>query len=549
MIPVLFPERTERGIEGFFGSDLDRTAMSLIKNFATVGMATLSSRVLGFVRDAVMAMLLGSGPTADAFFVAFRLPNLFRRLFAEGAFNSAFVPLFGRALADGGIHGGERFAHEILAALLLALALMTAVGEIFTPAMVTLLAPGFGDVPDKFALTVQLAKVMFPYLACMSLTAMVAGMLQTQGRFALAAFAPTLLNITMVSAMGWIYFFHKAGGAEAAWLMSWSVFVAGILQLAAVAHGLLAMGFKVKFIRPRYTPNVHRLVTLGLPGIFSGGITQINVIVGTAIASSLPSAVSWLNYADRLYSLPLGVVGAAIGVVLLPEITKHVRAGDEVQARDALNRALEFGMFLTLPAAMALIALPQSIVHVLFERGVFGPHDTVAVANALAAYAFGLPAFVLVKIFSPAFFAREDTQTPLRFAMTAVVLDMGFSLTLFHWLGHVGVAIGMSLAGWGNAALLGFALSERGHLRFDEAIDSRLPRIVISSLIMGFALLAVDFAMKGYNHGSAAVAGPVLALECGFGVLVYFIAAQVTGAMDVRVALRMLKRRGKPAQA
>lgn len=519
--------------------------MSLMKNFATVGMATLSSRVLGFARDAIMAMLLGSGPTADAFFVAFRLPNLFRRLFAEGAFNSAFVPLFGRAMSDGGQAGGQRFSNEILSALVLVLGLFTAIGEIFAPALVLILAPGFGAEADKYALTVQLSRVMLPYLACMSLTAMVAGMLQTMGRFALAAFAPTLLNITMVTGMVLIWWKGLSGGADAAWILSWSVFIAGLLQLAAVAHGLWAMGFRLKLRRPRMTDNVRRLITLGIPGVISGGVTQINVVIGTAIASAQASGVSWLNYADRLYSLPLGVVGVAIGVVLLPEITRNVRAGQHDDAIRALNRALEFGLFLTLPAAMALAVIPASIVHVLFERGAFGPKDTLAVAHALSAYAAGLPAFMLIKVFSPGYFAREDTKTPLRFATISVGIDVVGSLSLFPFLGHVGVATGMALAGWGNALMLGRGLALRGQLQFDEMMDKRVPRIVLASFTMGLALLAIDFALHDLIHGPLHLAVPALAAECAAGGLIYLIAAQLFGAMDVRVMMRTLMKRGR----
>ena len=350
--------------------------MSLVKNFVTVGGATLSSRLLGFVRDVFMANMLGSGPIADAFFVAFRLPNLFRRLFAEGAFSSAFVPLFARALAEGGKTSARALAEDILAIFLLALVIVTALAEIGAPWLVGVLAPGFIDEPQKFAAAEFMTRVMFPYLACMSLTAMAAGMLQSFGRFAVAAFAPSLLNVILVAALILIWWENWAGTPEAAYTLSWAVCISGVAQLIAVAGSLLWIGFPVSLTRPRYNDNVRRFIRLGIPGVISGGITQINIVVGTIIASMQASAVSWLYFADRIYQLPLGVIGVAIGVVLLPDLTRRVRTETAESIFHTQNRALEFAMALTLPATIALCAIPYTIMRVLFERGAFNATDT-----------------------------------------------------------------------------------------------------------------------------------------------------------------------------
>ncbi|MBH0238626.1 murein biosynthesis integral membrane protein MurJ [Methylobrevis albus] len=518
--------------------------MNLFRNFATVGMATLTSRLLGFVRDVVMAMMLGSGPTADAFFVAFRLPNLFRRLFAEGAFNSAFVPLFARAVEEDGDDGARRFAEEILAGLLLVLGLFTAVALIAAPGFVWVLAPGFASDAEKFALTTELSRIMFPYLACMSLTAMVAGMLQTYGRFALAAFAPSLLNVLLIAGMGLIWWQGSEGGREAAVVLSWSVFIAGIAQLGAVWFGLRMLGVMPRLVRPRMTVNVRRLLALGLPGLLAGGITQVNIVIGTAIASMQESAVSYLAYADRLYQLPLGVVGVAIGVVLLPDISRQLRSATPETASTSMNRALEFATALTLPAAVALAVIPTEIIHVLFERGAFTAEDTAATAAALAGFAIGLPAFVLIKVLSPGFFAREDTKTPMIYSGVSIAVNIVASLALFPVFAHVGIAIATSLSGWVNAGLLAGGLWRRGWFRLDGTALRRLPLLTLAAALMGAVLSLGAWRLAGWI-GSPDLELSVASLGalCLGAGLVYAVVVHVTGVVDARRFLGLLRRR------
>ena len=462
--------------------------MSLMRSAALVGGMTIISRILGFVRDVMIASVLGTGLVADAFFVAFRFPNLFRRLFAEGAFNSAFVPLFAKRLEDETHEQAHRFGEEVLSVLTFTLIIFSIAAEISMPLLVHLLAPGFADNPEKFDLAIVFTRIAFPYLLFMSLVAFLSGVLNSLGRFAAAAAAPILLNIVLISALIFATFLKTQ--QQAGHLLVWGIALAGFLQwlMVLIAARRAGMSFRVR--RPRLTPGVRRLISLGIPGVIAGGITQINILIGTIIASMQASAVSFLYYADRIYQLPLGVIGIAIGVVLLPEISRHLRSGKTQAADHSQNRALEFSMLLTLPAAVALTVIPQPVLMVLFERGAFTHEATVATAHALTAFAVGLPAFVLNKIFSPGFFAREDTKTPMYYAGVAVAVNITASLVLFPFIQHVGIAIATSLAGWINTGLLGFTLYRRGHFRGDQRLKSRLKIYAFSALSMGAVLWA-----------------------------------------------------------
>lgn len=518
--------------------------MSMLKNFATVGVATLSSRVLGFVRDILIAASIGSGPVADAFFVAFRLPNLFRRLFAEGAFNSAFVPIFAGSLAEKGPEGARRVAEEIMAGLLFMLLVFTALAELAMPIFIHLLAPGFNENPAKFDLAVVLTRITFPYLLCMSVIAFLSGILNSLGKFAAAAFAPVLLNIVLITTLLLILMVGADKSPLAGHYLAWGVFVAGFVQLAALVLAVRKARFPLSFRRPRATAHTSRLVRLGIPGIIAGGVTQLNIMIGTIIASFQAGAVSYLYYADRIYQLPLGVVGIAIGVVLLPDLTRKVRSGEAEAVNLAQNRALEFAMFLTLPAAVALAVVPAPIITVLFERGQFSATDTQMTAWALAAFAVGLPSFVLNKVLSPGFFAREDTKTPMQFATIAMVINVGSSLALFPFLQHVGIAVATSLAGWVNAALLAITLWRRGHFHTDALLLKRLGLFLFASLLMGTAvygfaiLLAPWFAEPGLLTKAIALAILVLV-----GIGLFALATLATGAISLGEVKRRLRRR------
>lgn len=527
--------------------------LKLVSNFFMVGFATLLSRLLGFARDLLMAAFVGTGPVADAFLVAFRLPNLFRRLFAEGAFNAAFVPLFARAIEEGNADGDQRkaarFASEILAVFITALLLLTILAEIATPLFVLLLAPGFLEDAAKFDLAVFLTRITFPYLLCMSLIAMLGGMLNTFGYFRAAAYGPILLNVVMIAVLallGWQGLGDSPLSGEA---LAWGVFTAGFVQLFVLIWAFSRTGFPVRLQWPRWTPNVKQLLMLGIPGIIAGGITQLNILIGTVIASMQESAVSFLYYADRLYQFPLGIVGIAMGVVLLPVLSRHIRRDEDGIASDTQNRALELALALTLPASVALFLVPEDIMRLMFERGNFTAADTRATAAALAAFAWGLPAFVLIKVFSPGFFAREDTKTPMYFAGVGMVVNVGFSLALFPFFHHVGIAIATSIAGWVNAGLLWLFLWRRGHFHWDASLNRRLPRLVVSSLLMGVGVyFAADFMAAYHAAPSLLVKLIAMGVLAGGGMALFGLACQLTGVFDARTIITRIRTRMRGAR-
>jgi putative peptidoglycan lipid II flippase len=468
--------------------------MSMYRSIATVGGLTLISRVLGFVRDILIAAVLGTGLVADAFFVAFRLPNLFRRLFAEGAFNSAFVPLFAKTLEGDGRDAAKRFAEDALAGLTYVLLIFSAIAIGGMPWLMMGLAPGYAATPEKFELSVQFARIAFPYLICMSLMALYSGVLSSLGNFAAASAAQILLNVVLTIAIGLAYGLGLSQTSEAGLILAIAVTVAGVVQLAVIARDAARSGMVLKPRMPRYTPALKRLVTLGVPALIAGGVTQINIAVGTSIASLADGAVSFLYYADRLYQLPLGIVGIAVGVVLLPDVARQIKAGNLQAVADSQNRSTEFALLLTLPAAVALAVVPGPIISVLFERGAFTAADTGPTALALAAFAVGLPAFVLNKVLSPAYFAREDTRTPMRYAIVNMVVNVALSVALFFWfkaqgwMPHLGIAVATSIAGWINALQLWWELRRRGEFAADARLIRTLPMIVLSSVVMGVVL-------------------------------------------------------------
>jgi putative peptidoglycan lipid II flippase len=522
--------------------------MSLVKKFATVASGTLMSRLLGFAREMLMAAALGTGPVADAFNAAFQFPNTFRRLFAEGAFNAAFVPLFAKEIEAGGLDGARRFSEEVFGVLFTVLTALTIAMELAMPLLVsTIIAPGFTDNPDKFHLTVRLAVVMFPYLMCMSLGAMMSGMLNSLRRYFAAAIAPVFLNIILIVVLAYAWY-RGADAMAVGYMLAWGVLAAGLVQLGIVWAAVRHAGASIGFRRPRFTANVKRLLILALPAAITGGITQINQLIGTAIASGQDSAVSSLAYADRIYQLPLGVVGIAVAIVLLPELARALKAGNLVEAANLQNRSVEFTLFLTLPAAAALLVMSEPIVRVLYERGAFAAgNSTPTVSAVLAIFGLGLPAFVLIKAFTPGYFAREDTRTPMYFAAASVIVNISIALTLFPSIGAPGIATASAIAGWVNAALLLGVLIWRGHWGRDVALLTRIPRLVIAAGIMAVALwfairwLQPQLASSSPLHVQAAVlAGLTVA-----GAATYFAIAFGIGGADLGMIRRNIRRGAK----
>lgn len=518
--------------------------MSLLKSAATVGGLTLVSRILGFLRDQFIAFTLGTGFVAEAFFVAQRFPNLFRALFAEGAFNNAFVPLFAKRIEGEGEAKARALAVEVFSVLLAWLLLFSAVAMMAMPVVIYLIAPGFTGDAAKFDLAVDLTRICFPYLLFMSLTALQSGVLNSLNRFTAAAAAPILLNLVMIGANVVAWLLATGNTPATGYIFAWGIFFAGIAQYGMLAIACRRAGMPLMPRLPKLTPDVKRVISLSVPGIVSGGIMQINLVIATMIATTIDGAVAFLYYADRLYQLPLGVIGVAIGVVLLPDLSRKLRAGNDTGALAAQNRALELSLFLTLPSAIALMAIPAPIVHTVFEHGAFTRADTFAVAPTVLAFAAGLPAFAMTKVFQPGFYAREDTQTPMRFAIVSVIVNVVMSIVLSQVMGHVGIALATTIAAWVNAALLGIALSRRGLFSLDERLRKRLPRIVVAALLMGAALLAGQWGLQAnYAEGAgflAALWG--LALLVFGGAMGYFLIAHVSGAMRLGEIRSMLKR-------
>ena len=506
----------------------------LVSGFLTVGFWTLASRVLGFAREILLLSLIGPGPVMDAFVAAFRLPNMFRRFFAEGAFNAAFVPMFSKRLeAD---DAPKKFATDALNALAFCTLMLTALAMIFMPGLVWLTAGGFvGDA--RFDVTVGYGRIVFPYIFFMSLSALFSGVLNASGRFAAAAAAPVLLNIFVIIAMTLAYL---QGASVVTWLV-WTIPFAGIAQLALTWTAAARAGFALKPGLPKFTPDMRMLLVTAVPAALATGVMQINLVVGQLVASRFEGAVSWLFAADRLYQLPLGVVGIAVGIVLLPDLSRRLAADDPQGARSALSRAAEFSMALTIPSAVALFVIPLPLVSVMFGRGETGPDDVAAIATATAIYGLGLPAFVLQKVQQPLFFARSDTRRPFHYALAAMVLNAALAFGLAPTLGWMAPAIATTASGWAMVLLLWWGARDMGDVaRFDSRFRKRLPRIVIASAIMGAALWGLVLALGPWLSAPTIRYFALLALITG-GAAVFFIAAQIIGGLrlsDLRASLR-----------
>ena len=435
--------------------------------------------------------------------------------------------------------------------LVAVLVALTIIAILAMPWLMYLLAPGFSATPEKFDLAVLLTQITFPYLLCMSLVALFSGVLNTFGKFVESSSVSIVLNLTLTAAIfvGFALGYHNE--PEGGVIQAIGVFVAGVLQLWLLVSGLRRNNFTLKLRRPRMTDGMRRLITLGIPGVIAGGVTQLNIMIGTVIASQEPGAVSQLYYADRLYELPLAIVGIAIGVVLLPDVSRQLRAGNHEGVLDSQNRSLEFAMLLTVPAAVALAVVPIPIVKVLFERGAFTAADTANTAAVLSVFALGLPAFVMIKVFSPAYFAREDTKTPMRYATISLIANTLGSIGLFFlfrnlgWLPQLGIAVATTLGGWLNASLLWSTLVRRGHFVLDRRMGRSFISILVSSIVMGASLIAAAHYLGTYFAPDRGFSMHVLALAglVGAGLAVYAVTVLVTGGINFR-QLRKLMGRG-----
>ncbi|MFO1169778.1 MAG: murein biosynthesis integral membrane protein MurJ [Hyphomicrobiaceae bacterium] len=513
--------------------------MNLFKSILTVGGYTMASRVLGFLRDILIARVLGTGMVADAFFVSQRFPNLFRSLFAEGAFNAAFVPQFARRIEGEGLPAAKEFAEHVLAVMVTVLFVFSVAAIAGMPWLMYLLAGGYADDPQKFLLCVSLTQITFPYLFFMSLTALQGGVLNSLHRYAHAAAAPILLNVVMIIALVAVVPLTGVPATTLAWAMT----IAGVGQFLWMYIACRRAGAGLRLVRPRLGPDVRKLFRLMVPGIIGSGVMQLNLVIGTQIASWQDSAVSYLYYADRIYQLPLAVIGSAAGVVLLPELSKHLRAGRDGDAIQSINRGIELVLLLTLPAAAALVAISHPIISVLFERGAFTAEDSTATALALGIYGVGLPAFVLIKVLTPPFYAREDTATPFRLAVISMIVNTVLSAALFLVVGFAGIAIATVFASWLNIGMLTTKLHRAGYFAADDRLRSRLPRVLASAAVMGAALAGLAWLGADALSSTAIIRLSTLMGLVVAGLLLYGLTATLLRAAPVDELKATLRRR------
>jgi putative peptidoglycan lipid II flippase len=490
--------------------------MSLFKAMATVAGITGLSRIAGFTRDIIMASILGAGPVADAFFVALKLPNFFRKVTAEGAFSVSFVPLYAEVMEREGKERADIFASRMFSIMFCLLAVLTFIFMIAMPLIIYLIAPGFNEDPERYDMAVDMSLITFPYLFLMSLTALLGGVLNARNKFAPFAFAPVLFNVTLIAALLLSDWFENAGYA-----LSWGVLVAGVIQLIFLYVSTRGAGVHIAFSVPYFSDNAKTVFKRMGPGIIGAGVLQINLFADLIIASFLAEgAISYLYYADRLNQLPLGVIGIAVGTALLPMLSKEMAAQNTAKAKDLFNRALEMCLLLGLPAAVALFVVPHFLVSALFERGAFESADTYYTGYVLMGYAFGLPAYIGVKVLSTTFWAQGDTKTPVNTAIVATIANIIIGLILSRYIGVAGIAVATGIAGWLQYILLNKKLD--ADLSYDTQFTANFPKIVLSSLVMaaclyGFAVYAIPYIpFEIFNLVLLVVLGMIIYAGCIF---------------------------------
>lgn len=524
--------------------------MSLVKSIATFGGFTLISRITGFMRDMVLANFLGAGLMADAFFVAFKLPNLFRSLFAEGAFTAAFVPMLSSKMVSDGQAKAIRFASISISVLAFFVAIFVIVMEIFMPVVVYVMAPGFLNDPGKMELAVTLSRITFPFLLFISIASFQSGILNSMGKFAATGAAPIILSLMMIAA---VYVFVPFSPSPAHGI-AFGVTIAGIMEVFCLGYFLRRQ--KV-YIHPEYNirknikdPEIKTLFKRIAPGVLGSGIYQINMVIDTIIVSLVGTgAISWLYYANRLQQLPLGVVGAAISVAILPVLSKHLKSGENEEACRVQNKACEYGALLSIPAAVALIILAEPIVAVLFQHGKFGAFETQMTAWAVIAYSFGLPPYVLVKALAPNFFARGDTKTPVKYSIVVLVANLVFCLILMKPFGHVGVASATALASFVSLYQYVHGLKKRGYWFFTPQLLGQVVRITFSSVAMGAVLVLAEWLFNlqvgNWLNTGYGIKVPFLAFLCFLGLASFGIAAKMLGVLGFSDILNMIFKRGR----
>ena len=520
--------------------------MNLVRATASIGGLTLVSRLLALVRDTLMASYVGAGFASDAFQIAWRLPNLFRALFAEGAFAAVFVPMFNRRMADEldaeGRSPALLFASQVLSVMVPILILFTAALMLAAIPLVGLISGGFRDGgPEKVALAVTLTRITLPYLALISLVSLLGGILNSLDQFWVNAAAPILLNICMVAGL---LFFHGEDAVATARVQAIAVTVSGAMQLAWLVWSCGRAGVVLRLGMPRLSPDVRRLLLLIGPAALGQGAIQLNLVVSSALAGHfLPQgAISYLYYADRLNQLPLGLIGIGIGTAILPSLSRHIRADDAAAASAMQNRAIELALALAIPAAVALVVAATPIIRGVLQHGAFGAADTIGAARALAAFSLGVPAYVLIKVLTPGFYARQDTRTPVRIALIAMLVNLIGNLILIWPLAHAGVALATAISAWVNAGLLYAVLHRRGLLTLDAQVKRRVVRIVAAGAAMGLVLFGLAPLLDPHMAQGLVERLVALSLLCGGGAAVYAVAVVIFGGINLRDIRRQFVR-------
>ncbi len=502
--------------------------MKLVKAMATVAGMTGLSRIAGFARDMLTAAYLGAGPGADAFFVALKLPNFFRRVTAEGAFSIVFVPMYSKTREIETQEKADAFASNAFMVMCAVLSVFIIPALILMPFVISAIAPGFVDDPVRMSLAVELTRITFPYLLLISLAALLGGVLNAMDRFAPFAFAPVLFNLSLIVSLLLSNYFESVGHA-----MAWGLLMAGVLQLLFLWGCAKRAGVRITVSRPKLNADMRKVFKLMGPAVIGAGVVHINLFADIILASFLAEgSISYLYYADRLNQLPLGVVGIAVGTALLPMLSRAMTRDDKTHARELFNRSLEYCLLLALPAAVALMVMPLSLITVLFQRGAFEASDSLMTAHVLTAYAIGLPAYIAIKVFSTAHWAREDTTTPVRISVVATVLNIIGSIILIQYIGVVGIALSTGLTGWLQFYLHVRALKNHDSVQFDAKFLRNMPRIILSSCIMGGCVYSLSVLFEpALFEGAALVKIGALAGIIVLGSVLYGALILITGVV------------------
>lgn len=519
--------------------------MNLTKAIGTIGGLTMVSRVFGFAREMMMSRIMGASGAADAFLVAFRLPNTFRRLFGEGAFSAGFVPLFSQRLhGSGGIADAKRFSEEVLAFFLPTLFVFTLLFELAMPLFVWAIASGYADEPAKFALTVTLSRITFPYLLLISLVSLFSGVLNSLTKFAAAAFAPALLNVAMLIAL----LIVPVGGVRTAYALAIGVTAGGFLQLALLWHAARRAGVSLRLRRPRMTPDVKQFFIVVIPATLGAGVYQISQLIDTFFATRLPEgSMSYLNYSDRLNQLPLSVIGTALGTAILPQISRFISRNEPDEAAKVQGQAVDLSMLLCLPAALALAVVAGPLCAALFQGGKFTAEDARITGHVLAIIVSGLPAYVLVKVITPGFYARNDTKTPVKTAAIVLIANVVLNFALIPRFGIYGLAFAIAACSWLNCIMLYIILRARGHFVIPGWLWGRITRQLAAGLVMMAALWGMRELFGGWFAGSVIQRMIAVSTIVATGGIVYFSTAFLFGGMDRAALIALTRRRRKEA--